>query len=187
MTEYLTHPEFGQPWTIDDLEKLPRDNGMRYEIVDGSLLVSPHAVLRHTRVVNRLRRIIDAQAPADLEAAQEAGVTVQRRRSYFVPDLLVAHRSAVDNDVADYLDQADLVLAVEVLSPSNPGNDLVLKRHYYAAGGIPHYWIVDPEARTLTVFALDGETYVERAVVKPGETWRTDEPFPLTLDPADFL
>ncbi len=38
----------------------------------------------------------------------------------------------------------------------------VLKRHYYAAGGIPHYWIADPKKRTLTVMALDGDSYIER-------------------------
>ena len=81
----------------------------------------------------------------------------------------------------------DNVLAVEVLSPSNPGNDLVLKRHYYAAGGIPRYWIVEPDKRTLTVLTLDGDSYQDRAVVEPGQVWRSDEPFPLTIDPADVL
>jgi Uma2 family endonuclease len=197
VTDHLTHPEFGQPWTIDDLDKLPRDNGMRYEIVDGSLLVSPYAGIRHGRAANRLRRRLDAQTPAEFEAVQEVGVTIQRRRSYFVPDLFVVRTSAYERETDRSFDQADVVLAVEVLSPSNAGNYMVLKRHYYAAGGIPHYWIVDPDKRTLTVFALDGETldgetldgetYVERAVANPGEAWHTDEPFPLTLDPAEFL
>jgi Uma2 family endonuclease len=62
-----------------------------------------------------------------------------------------------------------------------------VKRHHYAVGGIAHYWIVDPEARTVTVLQLDDAAYVERAVVKAGETWRTDQPFPLTLSPAEFL
>jgi Uma2 family endonuclease len=79
------------------------------------------------------------------------------------------------------------VLVVEVLSPSNPGNDLVLKRHYYAASGIPHYWIVDPTQRTLTVLRLDGDAYSEAEAVEPGRTWRTGEPFPTALDPAEFL
>jgi Uma2 family endonuclease len=187
VTSYLPHPDFGQPWTIEDLDKLPQDDGMRYEIVEGSLLVSPLAGVRHGRAANRLRRLLDRQAPADFEAVQEIGVSVRQRGSYFVPDLFVIRVEAYDQDDARTFDQKDVVLAVEVLSPSNPGNDLVLKRHYYAAGGIPHYWIVDPEARTLTVYALDGETYAERAAVAAGQRWQTDEPFPLSLDPADFL
>jgi Uma2 family endonuclease len=80
-----------------------------------------------------------------------------------------------------------MLLVVEVLSPSNSGHDLVTKRHYYAAAGIPRYWIVDPSACRLTVLELDGDTYREGAVVGPGTTWTSDQPFPLTLDPTDFL
>jgi Uma2 family endonuclease len=76
---------------------------------------------------------------------------------------------------------------VEVLSPSNRGTDLVTKRHYYAAAGIAQYWLVDHTARTLTVLELDGDTYRETALVEPGTTWKTDQPFALMIDPADFL
>src|SRR5262249_6753300 len=103
-----------------------------------------------------------------------------------IPDICVVRAGAFDKD-ADQLDQGDVLLAVEVLSPSNPGNDLVLKRHYYAAGGIPHYWIADPKKRTLTVMALDGDSYIERILVEPGRSWQTDDPFALTIDPAEFL
>jgi Uma2 family endonuclease len=64
----------------------------------------------------------------------------------------------------------------------------VLKRHYYASVGIPSYWIVDPFERTLTVLSLENDKATEYTseVVPAGKTWRTDHPFPLTLDPADF-
>jgi Uma2 family endonuclease len=74
---------------------------------------------------------------------------------------------------------------VEVLSEHNRGRDLILKRHYYAAAGIPRYWIVDPFERTLTVLALAGTTFEEETVVRAGTTWAAEEPFPLKLDPAD--
>ncbi len=186
MTEPIAHPDLGQPWTIEDLAKLP-DDGMRYEIVDGSLLVSPMAGRRHVRAATLLRRLLDRQTPPDITTVQEGGVNVQRRRSYFVPDLFVTRLDTFDEGDDDSFDQGEVLLAVEVLSPSNRGNDLVIKRHYYAAGGIPHYWIVDPEKRTLTVLTLDGEAYVERAVVEPGQVWESQEPFPLHIDPADFL
>lgn len=73
-----------------------------------------------------------------------------------------------------------------MLSPRNRANDLVTKRYHYAKLRIPRYWIVDPKARTLTVLTLDGDKYRDETVVKAGETWRTGEPFPLALDPADF-
>jgi Uma2 family endonuclease len=183
MTESFAPPIEG--WTVDDLYQLP-DIGVRYELFDGSLLVSPAPALRHTRATNRLRDILAAQAPADLRLAQDAGVTVHGRRTYFIPDVCVVPAIALDKD-ADQLDQDDVLLAVEVLSPSNPGNDLVLKRHYYAVGGIPQYWIVDPKQRTLTVLTLDGDSHTERAVVEPGQVWESAEPFPLRLDPGDLL
>jgi Uma2 family endonuclease len=78
------------------------------------------------------------------------------------------------------------MLAVEILSEHNRGRDLVLKRYYYACVGIPRYWIVDPFEHTLTVLAIDGTEYNPETVVPAGKTWRTDHPFPLTLDPAEF-
>jgi Uma2 family endonuclease len=183
MTESLMPPLAG--WTVDDLYQLP-GTGVRYELFEGSLLVSPAPALRHVRAVNRLRDLLSAQAPRDLSVVQDAGLTIHGRRTYFIPDVCVVRAVALDKD-GDQLDQDDILLAIEVLSPSNPGNDLVLKRHYYAAGGIPQYWIVDPEARRLTVLTLDGDTYADRAVVEPGQRWQSEEPFVLSVDPADFL
>src|SRR5262249_9853170 len=122
MTEPITHPDLGQPWTIEDLAKLP-DDGMRYEIVDGSLLVSPMAGRRHVRAATLLRRLLDRQTPPDLTTVQEGGVNVQRRRSYFVPDLFVTRLDTFDEGDDDSFDQSEVLLAVEVLSPSNRGND----------------------------------------------------------------
>ena len=47
------------PWTVDDLFAMP-DDGYRYEIFDGSLLVSPPAAMPHASSVTRLSRILHA-------------------------------------------------------------------------------------------------------------------------------
>ena len=79
-------------------------------------------------------------------------------------------------------------LAVEVVSPTSSSRDHVSKRHEYAAAGIRHYWIVDPDKRTLTVLTLNnrGVYYEEVTVVAAGERFETDDPFAISLDPADF-
>jgi len=175
------------PWTINDLGELPE--GYRYEIFDGSLLVSPPPQLPHVRATTYLDRLLDRQAPAHLCATTAGpGVSIRGGASYLIPDVVVIRRSALDRPRGTLL-PPDVLLAVEVLSPTNPGNDLVLKRHEYAVAGIPLYWIVDQQARTLTVLRLDDKSkqYVESAVVRPGVPWKTDDPFPLTLDPAEFV
>jgi Uma2 family endonuclease len=183
----VTHPlehAFGQLWTIDDLERLP-DDGNRYEIFDGSLLVSPHADASHGLVSNKLRRLLDRQAPDDLFVGQDVGVS-RKISSYLVPDLFVVRTAAFEQARAA-LPPSAVELVVEVLSPGNRGRDLVVKRHEYAAAGIPLYWIVDPMERLMHVLELDGGAYREAETVRPGDAWRTTRPFPISLDLRDVL
>lgn len=72
----------------------------------------------------------------------------------------------------------------EILSRSNAKNDLVHKLRVYLRAGIPHYWIVDPEARVLTVYRHVGRTYEVALTASQGETVHA-EPFeqePLPVD-----
>ncbi|SCL15542.1 Endonuclease, Uma2 family (restriction endonuclease fold) [Micromonospora rhizosphaerae] len=177
-------PGRGDAWTVDDLQDLPED-GQDYEIFDGSLLVSPHADVFHGAVANRLRRMLDRQAPAGLLVGQDIGVSA-KRSSYFVPDLFVAREDALDRG-GPALDPGDVLLVVEVISPSNAGRDLVLKRHEYGVAGIPRYWLVEPRKRTLTVLENVGGFFREAASVGVEGSWRTDQPFPLVLTLADLI
>jgi Uma2 family endonuclease len=172
------------PWTVDDLDDLP-DDGNRYELVDGSLVVSPAPAKPHLRTVSRLHRLLVLQAPEGYAVGENGGVATTSKRTYFIPDLFVTEESALEGTEAAFRPD-EVRLAVEVLSPGNRGTDLVLKRHYYAEMRIPQYWIVDPKTRTLTVLTLDGDRYGDEFVVKAGQRWRTEEPFPLELDPAEF-
>jgi Uma2 family endonuclease len=168
-------------WTIDDL---PGD-GMRYEIADGCLLVSPAPATRHGSVLARLRRQLDRQATPDLAVGSDIGIRIGDDYSYFIPDLFVVPWSRFEAH-PKYLLSADVRLVVEILSDHGRSRDLILKRHRYASVGIPRYWIVDPAERSLAVLTLGGKTYQEETTVKAGTRWRTDVPFPVELDPADF-
>lgn len=189
MTVTVSAPhEFGRIWTIDDLADTP-DDGNRYEIADGSLLVSPPPSVSHGNINDRLGDLLKRQAPAGLRVLTvPMGIDIHRRRTYYIPDLLIVPDAALERD-SDNLQPADVLLVAEVLSPSNAGKDLVQKRHDYAMAGIPRYWIVDPHDQTITVLALpEGETaYKEEAVVRAGQPWTTDTPYPLTVDPADVF
>jgi len=171
-------------WSVDDLQHLP-DHGMRYELVDGTLLVSPHPFVPHAYTIHRLRRLLERQAPDGVEVGQNAGVLIGSRHTCFVPDLFVTSTTAFEQ-IGSYLEPADLRLVVEVLSDGNRGVDLVLKRHYYASVRIPRYWIVDRRDKTLTVHSLAGAEYQVETTIEEGTTWHAEHPFPLTLDPAQF-
>src|SRR2546429_9722407 len=181
-------PKHGDAWTIEDLLDLP-DDGNRYEILDGSLLVTPPADSFHFSATTALGYRLAQVAPGHLVAsAAGLGTNIHLRRTYYIPDILVVERAALQTRVLA-VEPSAVRLVVEVLSPSNSGRDLVTKRHDYAMAGIPQYWIVDQEEQTMTVLTLDdsGRRYVESAVVRPGQPWKTDEPFPLTLDLGEIF
>ncbi|NJC68928.1 Uma2 family endonuclease [Planosporangium thailandense] len=187
-TSPLALPRYGEPWTVDDLKRLPPDNTMKYEIIDGSLVVSPRADVYHNGIAAHLCRLLTLQAPRHLLTSMESGVAVRGGMTYYEPDALLAVAAAFKQRDADHLDPSDVLIVVEVLSKYNRRHDLVTKRHYYAVAGIPQYWIADPDQQTLTVLTLaDDGSYAERAVVRPGEQWKSDEPFPLTVDPAEIF
>ena len=176
------------PWTLEDLERLPESTN-RYEITNGSLLVTPPPAIRHVVVTANLDRALEAQSPPNFKVFA-VGAGVQLPRSMYIPDIVVVHASAAARD-GKVFEAGEAVLVVEVLSPSNAGTDLVLKRHDYAAAGIPWYWIVDPEAETITVLentAPGGRTgsYIEREIAKSGAEWSTVRPFQFTVDPGSL-
>jgi len=181
-------PGHGGAWTIEDLVDLP-DDANRYEIRDGSLLVTPPQNVPHFSATSLLSRLLDRAAPDRLMASGVGlGINIDRRRTYYIPDIVVVERDALKTRGLA-VEPSAVRLVVETLSPSTRRRDLVAKRHDYAMAGIPQYWILDHNRETLTVLRLDGtgKQYVETAVVRPGERWHTDEPFALTFDLGEIL
>ncbi len=185
VTEPTVRHPIGAPWTVEDLFNVD-DDTHRYELYEGVLLVSPVPGTRHLITTTDLEHILYRAAPADLfVSAANAGVYVSDR-TYFIPDIVVVPRSVFTTQGRGAM-PADLRLAVEVLSPSNAGYDLGLKRQAYAKAGIPLYWIVDPEKRAITVLNLRDGAYIVGSVVRAGERFTTDEPFPVEFDPAEIF
>lgn len=108
-------------WTYEDLEELP-DDGCRYEIVDGGLVVSPPPPLRHEFVVEQLKVVLRAAAPAQWRVLSPG---VHLGRSYRLPDVVVL-RADVDRSVGT-AEPGDVLLAVEVVSPGSVTTDRVTK------------------------------------------------------------
>ncbi|MET7465815.1 Uma2 family endonuclease [Nonomuraea sp. NPDC005501] len=173
------------PFTVDDLLTFP-DDGNRYELFTGSLLVSPVPTPLHQRVTGRICIILGAAAPLELELLQ----TVTLRGSdvdLWIPDVVVVPAAATES-VGLMFSPHDVRLAVEVVSPSSRAQDRLLKAGAYAAAGIPLYWRVETdEGPTIYVHELDGTTYRPPVAHKAGTVAELHAPFPVSFDPADLL
>jgi Uma2 family endonuclease len=174
-----------RPLTLDDLPLLP-DDGRRYEIVDGSLIVSPPPTPRHQLAASAMYDVLRASVPSPWRVlAGGAGILVRDDR-FLVPDLVVVRGEAAGADTAGFV-PSDVVLVVEVVSPSNAAHDLVLKRSLYAGEAIPHYWILDIRAQpVLHVLRLRGDRYYEVSF-GADELARLREPFPVSVRPGALL
>ena len=172
----------GRPLTRDDLDAMP-DDGHRYELIDGTLVVTPAPSRRHQRMSFRLGVVLDAARPSNLEVLAAPFDVALSDGSVLQPDLVVAPRSGFTEDDLPVAPQ----LVVEVLSPSTRRVDLTLKRSTYEEAGCPSYWVVDPDGPTLTAWELRDGQYVEVAHVSGDEQYTATAPFQVIVCPARLL
>jgi len=170
------------PLTYDDLQAMP-DDGHRYELVDGTLIVTPAPKIPHQRVVGRLFIALTHAAPAEYEVLVAPVDYVASEHTVLEPDVLVARRSELG---LDNLRHAPL-LVVEVLSRSTRRIDMGTKRLVFEAAGVPSYWLVDPDEPGLTVLELEAGSYHETARVAGDEPWTAASPFPVRIVPGELV
>jgi Uma2 family endonuclease len=100
-----------------------------------------------------------------------------------IPDIVVVEPVG-SNPV---IDAAAVRLVCEIVSPSNPATDRVLKMHYYAEAQIPFYLLVEMQPHlVLRLFRLDADRYREEFVATSGNPLRIIEPFRLAFDPVEL-
>ncbi|TDP96294.1 Uma2 family endonuclease [Labedaea rhizosphaerae] len=169
-------------FTVDDLATMP-DDGRRYELIDGMLVVSPLPGFRHQKAVMKLLVALEMSCPDDVEVlvgpfAVRPSPTLELR-----PDGLAARRSDLTEDC---LPVAPL-LAVEVLSHSSAINDLNNKKAVYERLGVPSYWVVDPGPPSLVAFDLVDGAYRLTTEVQEDEVFEATQPFPVRIVLAELL
>ncbi len=168
-------------YTLADLDGLPED-GRRFELADGWLLVSPMARRRHQIGCIGLGDALRPACPPELYVFPLPVNVDDPDATHFEPDLTVVRREFA------LVENGDLpLLAVEVRSPSTAGRDAVLKRRAYARLGIASYWLLDVDTPSLRILELDGADYVERAYAVGDAPVSVRLPFPVTLVPADLM
>jgi Uma2 family endonuclease len=179
MSEELRYPVGVRPgaMTYEDYCRLP-DDGIRYEVIEGLLFGEPSPWRAHQRAAANLLMILRAHvrdrglgevfiAPFDV---------ILDRRTVVVPDLVFVSGARAEI-VTERAVEGPPDLVVEILSPGSRRRDRVAKLNAYARRGVQHYWLVDPEARTLEAFELEDGGY-RLAVAVSGEASFSPALFP---------
>ncbi|GAB3810565.1 Uma2 family endonuclease [Micromonospora zhanjiangensis] len=174
-------------YTLEDLLALP-DDAPRVELVDGVIQVTPSPTLGHQNIASLLWLWLRSHAPAHLQAAQAISVDLSPNTSR-EPDVLL-HRAGLPSD-RSRLRPSDVVLAVEVVSPSTRRVDRFAKPGEYAAAGIPFYWRIEQDPVHLYAYRLGdrigpgGERQYE-LVADGSEVVELTEPFTIKLPIAEI-
>jgi Uma2 family endonuclease len=142
----------------------------RVELSDGRVEVLPMPTDHHQAILKALLFLLDAYARRTGGKVRSAGLRVRLRPGRFrEPDLVFLSAARLHLRGEEFWSGADLVVEIVSGGAEDRVRDLVTKRHEYAEAGIPEYWIVDPDAETITVLALrDGAEYAVHGVFERG-------------------
>jgi Uma2 family endonuclease len=153
-------------YTVEDLERFP-DDGNRYELLDGVLLVTPAPNPSHQIVATRLATpIISALVFDGIAHVVAPGAVVRVPNTQLQPDILVY--PARFAPTVDWRKITEHWLAVEVLSRSSRVYDREFKRDAYFALGVREVWLVDRRDRYVEVCHEPGPGRMERKAIR----WR---------------
>jgi Uma2 family endonuclease len=147
-------------WNYDDLRLMP-DDGQRYEVIDGDLLVTPAPTTTHQAISKRIQFVLMQQVEQrGLGQVFNAPIDVIFSRTRTVqPDLLVV-RTEHAHLITERGVEVAPDLVVEILSASTEHSDRERKAKLYASEGVREYWIVDAAASCIEVYRLGEAGYV---------------------------
>ena len=171
-----TFTKKGQLFTYRDLEDLPEDEN-RYELSFGSLIVTPAPNTRHQALAATVAAFLHARKLPSQRVLVEAELLIQPDMVKR-PDIQVVSENLVGGQ--SVVGVPDLV--VEIHSPATKVLDLTEKRFVYAAAKIPAYWVVDPDAFTLTILELKDDAYEQVAVIDAQGSRDVTVPFAMTIE-----
>ncbi|SDT62590.1 Uma2 family endonuclease [Jiangella sp. DSM 45060] len=174
--------------TVEEWDALEDVNPrMRYELVDGNVVLSPRPALDHQDVIGTLVAALRKQRPPGHRVLPEPELAIDLGPwpTIRVPDVVVS--GPIDSG-AQRVGSADAKLVVEVVSPGSRRTDRVAKLSEYQDVGIPAYWIIDPAAvddSRFVAYELVGGAYKE--VARGSGVVSLERPFPVSIDVDELL
>jgi Uma2 family endonuclease len=170
-------------YTVADLHALP-DDGRRWELIDGSLIVSPSATIDHNTIGLWIASSLwDANPSEDFVVGTDQSVTIDDHNEPR-PDVVVAPADCFQQTP---FPMVGVRLVVEVVSPTSALRDTEIKRVLYARAGVPAYWIIVPDLTEPTIslaeLVLDeGEGRYRYATHYTTDVFETQVPWPVRID-----
>ncbi len=150
-----------KPFTYQDYLQLPDKPGYRYEVLEGILVKDPSPNVMHQRVSRRLQRNLEDyfwSVDPDGEVFYAPLDTTLGEINVVQPDLFYVSGEQ-KNIIKEARIDGSPTLIVEILSPTSRRKDRLQKMRIYQKAWVQHYWIVDPEEKTLECFALREGVY----------------------------
>lgn len=183
----------GDRWTAADLDHMP-ENGLRYEVLNGQLVVNAMPTPRHQWLIGSLVRALDVASPPNHIVL--AGIGLLSGDDEPIPDLVVAVGPIDPNGKG--IPASRIKLAVEVVSRSTMMPDRLVKPILYAEAGVRNYWRLEPEPfqgqlpgesfPVLFTYELGAaRNYELTHRVSAGNTVTLRSPFDFTIDPETLL
>jgi Uma2 family endonuclease len=175
----MAMPDLARRYTVAEVLEFPED-GNRYEVVQGELLVTPSPRRIHQLIIGRLLHqvgnYLNAFGLADLVLTAPADITwgihPDEADELVQPDIFVVHP---DDEASSWLDVKRLVLAIEVVSPSSTRADRVVKRKAYQRHQVPAYWVIDPDSALAELWSPNEDRPV---IVTDAIVWKWNDAIP---------
>ena len=148
LEEFLASPQSDEPYELVDGEAVPKFSPKRF----------------HAKTQRALLRLLEDWGEERGEIGVEWSVTLQRRGKAWVPipDLLFVAQERLPDDLGDEPCPVPPDLAIEIISPDQTFGEMVEKAVDYLAAGVIRVWIVDPRAKSITVFVPDAVPVTHR-------------------------
>lgn len=153
-------PQTATRMTYEEFMALPEEEGKRYELIEGELIVNPAPNLRHQAIIGNFyyafRQYFDQHPGGKVYVA--AVDVVLSIENVLEPDVIV-----VLADRASRLQGMNVKgapnIAIEVLSPGSRRKDEVTKRRLYEKYGVEEYWIADPDTETVRLYRRSADVF----------------------------
>jgi Uma2 family endonuclease len=180
--DWLVPPHEG--WHFEDLLGLSLDSSQHIELIDGAFIPMSPPSKFHVQVIRNLQAVLDRQCPAGLRADSEKTVRIDDDNGPQADVLVVPAGTHDEQEPAGWYDGSDVILAVEVESPSSRARDRERKPQIYAKAAVKYLWRIENSGDRPVIYTaeLDSASLAYDVTGIFHHRLKLSVPFPIDLD-----